>query len=177
MSHTPCDLGKKAIYIRFGLSTIWARWKVARIQGLSLDLTARAAERVQHHGQLLRSCFSGLSCCCYYLPNTLRHLDTFLAPPITWQTSVFLPSGEIVKGLMPFCIPVTVCGGYVKGCKYSGVADLMPFQSPKLPLSFEKLLRPRLRQGLDRPEGDVERVGKVFGKRNRSHFPFGGQGK
>ena len=61
----------------------------------------------------------------------------------------------------------------MKGCKYSGVADLMPFQSPKLPLSFEKLLRPRLRQGLDRPEGDVERVARSLVKEIGPIFPLG----
>lgn len=61
----------------------------------------------------------------------------------------------------------------MKGCKYSAVADFMPFQSPKLPLSFEKLLRPRLRQGLDRPEGDVERVARSLVKEIGPIFPLG----
>lgn len=64
----------------------------------------------------------------------------------------------------------------MRGCKYSGEADLVPFQSPKLPFSSEKLLRPRLRQGLDCSEGDGGTVGEVFGKRSGPHFPLTGQG-
>lgn len=46
-------------------------------------------------------------------------------------------------------------------------ADLLPFQSLKFHFSFEKLWRPRLRQGLDCP-ADIETMGMVFGKRKFS---------
>lgn len=65
----------------------------------------------------------------------------------------------------------------MRGCKYSGKSDLVPFQSPKLPSSSEKLLRPRLRQSLGCYEGDREIVGEVLGKRNGPHFPLWTRGE
>lgn len=70
-----------------------------------------------------------------------------------------------------------ICGEEVRGCKYSGEADLVPFQSPKLPFSSEKLLRPRLRQSLGFCEGDREIVGEVLGKRNGPRFLLMDQGR
>lgn len=133
--------------------------------------------RVQHHGQLPQSTadpgFSGLSRSLLPLAEHTQPIRP-LPCPVTWQSSVFLPVLEVVKGLLPLRhVEGSVCGEEVRGCKYSGEAGLVPFQSPKLPFSSEKLLR----QSLSCCEGDREIVGEVLGKRNGPHFLLMDQGR